>query len=242
MMILSSSPDWFRSPFIGPEIYFFYLSVCLSFDRIQPQIYMMSCPILYLSCPISNVTEKYRFLHKISDHKAIFYLPSSCPLSVLLLSSCPLLGCVFYYRVLRKNCVFSKFAATPPSPYIAVRDLLSSQRNASVQPLLLAGNFLYNQQQTSASVGEVANFWEFLGKNTICNEHPVALSEVTLEMTDSFCQYNTCTSSLLNFFLHRNEAFLPGYCPLNDLQWLARGGGTPLASKLLILFLSMHKW
>ena len=29
--------------------------------------------------------------------------------------------------------------------YIAVRNLQSSQRNASVQSLLLAGNFLYNQ-------------------------------------------------------------------------------------------------
>ena len=29
--------------------------------------------------------------------------------------------------------------------YIGVRDLQSSQRNASVQSLLLAGNFLYNQ-------------------------------------------------------------------------------------------------
>ena len=29
--------------------------------------------------------------------------------------------------------------------YIAIRDLQSSQRNASVQSLNLAGNFLYNQ-------------------------------------------------------------------------------------------------
>ena len=40
--------------------------------------------------------------------------------------------------------------------YIAVRDLQSSQRNASVQSLLLAGDFLYE--------GEVTNFQEFLQK------------------------------------------------------------------------------
>ena len=32
-----------------------------------------------------------------------------------------------------------------PIAFIAVRDLQSSQRNASVQSLLLAGNFLHNQ-------------------------------------------------------------------------------------------------
>ena len=36
------------------------------------------------------------------------------------------------------NIVFSKFTATPPSPYIAVRDLQSSQRNASVQALIFS--------------------------------------------------------------------------------------------------------
>ena len=66
------------------------------------------------------------------------------------------------YRVFRKNCVFSQFTAAP-----------SSQRNASVQQLLLDGDFLYNQQQPSAGEGEVANFKEFLEKNTILSEHPV---------------------------------------------------------------------
>ena len=37
------------------------------------------------------------------------------------------------------------FSLKPSLAYIAVRDLQSSQRNASVQSLLLAGNFLYNQ-------------------------------------------------------------------------------------------------
>ena len=58
------------------------------------------------------------------------------------------------YRVFRKNCVFSQFTASPPS-----------QRNASVQQLLLDGDFLYNQQQPSAGEGEVANSKEFLEKS-----------------------------------------------------------------------------
>ena len=49
------------------------------------------------------------------------------------------------YRVFRKNCVFFTIHCNPSLAYIAVRDLRSSQRNASVQSLLLAGNFLYNQ-------------------------------------------------------------------------------------------------
>ena len=42
--------------------------------------------------------------------------------------------------------------------------LQSSQRNAIVQSLLLAGSFLYNQKQPSANGGEVTNFREFLEK------------------------------------------------------------------------------
>ena len=45
--------------------------------------------------------------------------------------------------------------------YLAVRDHQSSQRNASVQSLLFAGNFLYNQRQPSTGEGEVANFRDF---------------------------------------------------------------------------------
>ena len=37
------------------------------------------------------------------------------------------------------------FHCNPSLAYIAVRDLQSSQRNASVQSLLLAGNCVYNQ-------------------------------------------------------------------------------------------------
>ena len=43
------------------------------------------------------------------------------------------------------NIVFFPIHCKPSLAYIAVRDLQSSQHNASVQSLLLAGNFLYNQ-------------------------------------------------------------------------------------------------
>ena len=46
--------------------------------------------------------------------------------------------------VQEKLCFFT-IHCSPSLDYIAVRDLQSSQRNASVQSLLLAGNFLYNQ-------------------------------------------------------------------------------------------------
>ena len=63
-----------------------------------------------------------------------------------------------------KLCFFT-INCNPSLAYIAVRDLQCSQRNAIVQSLLLAGNFLYNQQQQpSAGEGEVANFREFLKK------------------------------------------------------------------------------
>ena len=42
-------------------------------------------------------------------------------------------------------CFFFTIHSNPSLVYIAVRDLQSCQRNASVQALLLAGNFLYNQ-------------------------------------------------------------------------------------------------
>ena len=74
--------------------------------------------------------------------------------------------------VQEKLCFFI-IHCNPSLAYITVRDLQSSQRNASVQSLLLAGNFLYNQSKPSAGEGGVANFREFLDKNTIFNEHPV---------------------------------------------------------------------
>ena len=66
--------------------------------------------------------------------------------------------------------VFFTIHCKPSLAYIAV----SFKCNAKVQSLLLAANFLYNQWQPSAGEGEVANFREFLEKNTIINEHPVA--------------------------------------------------------------------
>ena len=68
--------------------------------------------------------------------------------------------------VQEKLCFFITHC-NPSLTYIPVRDFQSSQRNASVQSLLLAGNFLYNQWQPSAGEGEVANFREFLEKNII---------------------------------------------------------------------------
>ena len=59
---------------------------------------------------------------------------------------------------------FFTIHCNPSLAFIAVRDLESSQRNASVESLLLAGNFLYNQWQPIAGEGEVANFREFLEK------------------------------------------------------------------------------
>ena len=46
--------------------------------------------------------------------------------------------------VQEKLCFFT-IHCNPSLAYISVRDIQSSQRNASVQSLLLAGNFLYNQ-------------------------------------------------------------------------------------------------
>ena len=48
------------------------------------------------------------------------------------------------HGVQKKLCFFT-IHCTPSLACIAVRDLQNSQRNASVQSLLLAGNFLYNQ-------------------------------------------------------------------------------------------------
>ena len=84
------------------------------------------------------------------------------------------------YRVFRKNCLFFTIHCNPSLTYNAVRDLESSQRNAGEQSLLLAGNFLYNQQQLSSDKRVVANFREILEKNTIFNEHPVIDNFLTM--------------------------------------------------------------
>ena len=63
------------------------------------------------------------------------------------------------YRVFLKNVVF--FCSMPPQFIAAARDFPSSQCNTSVQSLLLAVHFLYNQKQ-----GEEVALLKFLGKNT----------------------------------------------------------------------------
>ena len=57
--------------------------------------------------------------------------------------------CVCRKGIIASGCsrkiVFFHNSLQPLLAYIGVRDLQSSQRDASVQSLLLAGNFLYNQ-------------------------------------------------------------------------------------------------
>ena len=89
------------------------------------------------------------------------------------------------YKVFKKNCVFFTTHCNPSLADIAVRDLQSSQRNPSVQSLLLAGNFLYNQYQPSAGEGEVANFENSLKKtqylmNTLYVRQSVRLASVKI--------------------------------------------------------------
>ena len=78
-----------------------------------------------------------------------------------------------YIQGVQEKLCFFTIHCNPSLAYIAVRDIQSSQRNASVQSLLLASYFLYNQYLPSAGEGEVANFRELLEKNTLFNEHPV---------------------------------------------------------------------
>ena len=68
------------------------------------------------------------------------------------------------YRVFLKNVVF--FCSMPPQFIAAARDFPSSQCNTSVQSLLLAVHFLYNQKQPSACEREEVALLKFLGKNT----------------------------------------------------------------------------
>ena len=74
--------------------------------------------------------------------------------------------------MLEKNRFFT-IHCNPSLAYIAVRDIQSSQRNASVQSLLLAFNFFLQPIGAESGEGEVANFRELSEKNTIFNEHPV---------------------------------------------------------------------
>ena len=69
--------------------------------------------------------------------------------------------------VQEKLCFFTIHCkcCNPSLAYIVVRNRQSSKHNASAQSLLLAGNFLYNQQQPSAVEGEVVNFKKSWQKN-----------------------------------------------------------------------------
>ena len=54
-------------------------------------------------------------------------------------------GVFFYVHGVQEILYFFTIHCNPSLAYFAVRDLQSSQRNASIQSLLLASNFLYNQ-------------------------------------------------------------------------------------------------
>ena len=75
--------------------------------------------------------------------------------------------CVFYrlsnalyvtYRLFWKKCVFSTIHCNPS--YIAVIDLQSSQRNASVQSLILPGNFYLQPIAAECLRGRVGKLLE----------------------------------------------------------------------------------
>ena len=68
----------------------------------------------------------------------------------LLLSLTKPLSLILYFIVIilqgvQEKLCFLTIHCNPSLTYTVVRDLQSSKRNASVQSLLLAGNFLYNQ-------------------------------------------------------------------------------------------------
>ena len=60
-------------------------------------------------------------------------------------SSCCCCYIFFVVQGVQEKLCFFTVHCNPSLAYIAVKDLQSSKRNASVQSLLLAGNFLYNQ-------------------------------------------------------------------------------------------------
>ena len=123
-----------------------------------------------------------------------------------------------YIQGVHEKLCFFTIHCNPSLAYIAVRDLQSSQREASVQSLLLAGNFLYSQLQPSAGEGEVANFREFLEKNTIFNEHPVLPSSTPSSnrycncfRVEIFVDLRASTCPVLNshIYLHTLPLFIP---------------------------------
>ena len=74
--------------------------------------------------------------------------------------------------VQEKLCIFT-IHCNPFLAYIAVRDLQSSRRNASVQSLLLAGHFCTNNSSRVLARERWQTFENSWKKNTIFDEHPV---------------------------------------------------------------------
>ena len=79
--------------------------------------------------------------------------------------------------------VFFTIHCNPSLAYIAVEDLQSSQRKASVQSLLLAGNFFVQPIAAECWRGRGGKLSRILGKNAIFNEHPVYQSKIRNEFS-----------------------------------------------------------
>ena len=77
------------------------------------------------------------------------------------------------FTIIQKNCIFLTIHCNASLAYITVRDLLSSQRNASVQSLLLANNFFVQPIAAECWRGRGGKLSRIRGKNTNFNEHPV---------------------------------------------------------------------
>ena len=116
----------------SPENFFFYVP-CLIFWKMSLFMYLAwstenrSFYVPYL------IFWKLFLVSTLLDllKNVPFYVPCLIYWKPFLLCTFPDLLKTVSYRVFIKNCVFSQFTATPP--YIAVRDLQSSQRNASLQ-------------------------------------------------------------------------------------------------------------
>ena len=65
------------------------------------------------------------------------------------------------------------FQCNPSLAYIAVRDLQSSQHNASVQALLLAGDYCTTNSGRELARERWQTFQNSWKNNTIFNEHPI---------------------------------------------------------------------
>ena len=123
-------------------------------------------------------------VRRVSGSKVLFNEPLIINLMKDVRCGCGVAAtfCVFYrlsnalyvtYRLFWKKCVFFTIHWNSFLAYIAVIDLKSSQRNASVQSLILAGNFFFTTNSSRVLAREkwqtFENSWK---KNTIFNEHP----------------------------------------------------------------------